>query len=1020
MPMIVFTRPHRPLPLYSLLRLVVPLAGLAWLLLVTASLAQPKDKVADSLQTLLANRPQADTTRVKLLLELATHCSNDAQCLRQLAQEAWRLSGQLGYEAGQARALVQIGIAYEKIGNISQALACGQRVLRLPVTGHNPRLQAEALNLIGMVYKNQGQYAQALAYQLQSLKAAEQADAKRLVANAVGNIGLIYADLGDWPQAMAYDLRALKLLEQLDRKTHILLVRANIGDLYRRMGNYPKALAFDQQALTMALAQNNRLVEGIASSNLADVYELQGQYGPALTRAHQALTLAKAIDKPGLIAWCWQVLARVHLHTNRPDSARFYGLRSLQLARQSGLRASIRDVGLVLAQTYTRQQDYAKAYRYQRLFTTYQDSLASEDTRNQVGKLQFQYELDKKEAAIALLTKDKTIRAETARRQRQLLIAFVVGLGLVVVLALVLWRNNRTQQRANTQIEQDKKIIEEQAQALQRLNEIKSRFFANISHEFRTPLTLILGPIEQAVQEYAHDTRFSLIQRNANRLLSLINQLLDLSKLEAGQLRTEPEPGDIATFFRILASSFHSLAESRTIRFTFTQNEEERQALFDRDKLEKIVTNLLANAIKFTPAGKEVRMSVQYARTGMGRVQFTVEDTGIGMAPQQLPHIFDRFYQGSVLTADGRTTPPYEGTGIGLALVSELVKVLKGTIDVVSTEGLGTTFTVTLPLADVLSDSRTDTTFDNGKEFVRLYSANAGAVATQTTAIGSGTPVLSVRGTDNTASVELSPTSENVLLIIDDNVDIRAYVRSIFENNYHIIEAVDGQDGLEKATASLPNVVICDLMMPRLDGFGFCKALKSGEATSHIPVVMLTARATVEDRIEGFELGADDYLTKPFNRAEIQARVRNLVEQRQRLYRRFALVTPEGPAILEGTEPTPVRLAAEQQFLDRLTAVVMGQLDNTTLSVETLAEAVHMSRVQLHRKLRALANTTPSDFIRYIRLTQATQLLQAGDQSVTQVAYAVGFDNLSYFAKVFQERYGVLPSRWGKASSSAT
>lgn len=1016
--MIVSTRSDRPIPLYSLPRLVVPLAGLAWLLLVTAGFAQPKNQALDSLQTLLTSHPQADTTRVKLLLELCTQCSSDAQRLRQLAREAWRLSGQLGYETGQAEALVQIGIAYEKVGNLSQALACGQRLLKLPVTGHNPRLQAEAFNLIGMVYKDQGQYAQALAYQLRSLKAAEQADARRLVTNAVGNIGLIYADLGDWPQAMAYDLRALKLLEQLGRKTHILLVRANIGDLYRRMGNYPKALAFDYQALRMAQAQNNRLVEGIATSNLADVYELQGQYGPALTQAHQALTLAKAIDKPGLIAWCWQVLARVHLHNNRLDSARFYGLRSLQLARQSGLRASIRDVGLILAQTYARQQDYANAYRHQWLFTTYQDSLASENTRNQVSKLQFQYELDKKEASIALLTKDKTLRAETARRQRQLLIAFVIGLVLVVVLALVLWRNNRTQQRANTQIEQDKKIIEEQAQALQRLNEIKSRFFANISHEFRTPLTLILGPIEQAVEDYAHDTRFPLIQRNANRLLSLINQLLDLSKLEAGQLRTEPEPGDIATFFRMLASSFHSLAESRHIRFTFTQNEEECQALFDRDKLEKIVTNLLANAFKFTPAGNEVRMSVLYGQ--VGRVLLIVEDTGIGIAPQQLPHIFDRFYQGSVFPVDGQTNQPYEGTGIGLALVNELVKVLGGTIYVVSTEGVGTTFTVALPLSDVVEVRGTDTTSDNGSGFSKLYSANTSAVAKQTTTIGSGTPVLTVPRMDNTASAELSTTSENVLLIIDDNADIRAYVRSIFEGDYHIIEAVDGQDGLEKATASLPNVVICDLMMPRLDGFGFCKALKRGEATSHIPVVMLTAKATVEDRIEGFGLGADDYLTKPFNRAEIQARVRNLVEQRQRLYRHFTLDTPEGPAIPEGTEPTPVRLAAEQQFLERLTAVVMGQLDNTTLSVETLAEALNMSRVQLHRKLKALTNTTPSDFIRHIRLGQATQLLQAGDQSVTQVAYAVGFDNLSYFAKVFQERYGVLPSKWGKESTPLT
>ncbi|RIV17290.1 hybrid sensor histidine kinase/response regulator [Fibrisoma montanum] len=596
----------------------------------------------------------------------------------------------------------------------------------------------------------------------------------------------------------------------------------------------------------------------------------------------------------------------------------------------------------------------------------------------------------------------------------------------LVALTALAWQFYRFQKQ-RWQLEQRVVFEQQAAGRLAELDALKTQFFANISHEFRTPLTLILGPIEQAVQEYAHDARFPLIQRNAQRLLSLINQLLDLSKLEAGQLRPEPEPGDLAGFFRILASSFTSLAESRKVRFIFVQNESERQALFDRDKLEKIVSNLLSNAFKFTPSGNEVKMTVHYPRLGQsGVLQCTIEDTGIGIAPQYLPYIFERFYQGPVRTVEGQTNHdggdaayrprPYEGTGIGLALVHELVKVIGGSIDVVSTENVGTTFIVTMPVSDVLPARGT------------ASPANANVPAEKSPQISSGMPVLSVPQTDSTEPDGLSSTSENVLLIIDDNDDIRAYVRSVFAADYQIIEAVDGQDGLEKATASLPDIVICDLMMPRLDGFGFCRALKTGEATSHIPVVMLTAKATVEDRIEGFDLGADDYLTKPFYRAEIQARVRNLVSQRQRLFQRFAAratpqTTPaptETRAVAGQPEPAkPALLAAEQKFLDRLKAVVLQHLDNTEFTVETLAEAVNMSRAQLHRKLRAVANTTPTDFIRHIRLAHAAQLLQAGDQSVTQVAYAVGFDNLSYFAKVFQERYGVLPSQWGKESASS-
>ncbi|MFD2572637.1 7TM-DISM domain-containing protein [Spirosoma soli] len=535
---------------------------------------------------------------------------------------------------------------------------------------------------------------------------------------------------------------------------------------------------------------------------------------------------------------------------------------------------------------------------------------------------------------------------------------------------------------------------------LQELDAVKTQFFANISHEFRTPLTLILGPLTDLKQRFPAEPILTLVERNGQRLLSLINQLLDLSKLEAGQLRAEPKQDDMAAFFRTLTSSFRSLADSRQIRFTVNQNMQACPASFDVDKLEKITTNLLANAFKFTPSGNEVRMSVHYEPSGQPeRVKLTVADTGIGIAPEHAAHIFERFYQ-----VDGRANRSYEGTGIGLALVHELVKVLGGTIDVASTEGVGTTFVVTLPLVTV--DTLAPRTM-------------APPIPVELPGWSALSPGREVEPT----GAEPSLATDNVLLIIDDNADIRTYARSIFGGEYQILEAVDGQEGFEKATASLPNLVICDLMMPRLDGFGFCKALKSQEATSHIPVIMLTAKATVEDRIEGFMLGADDYLTKPFHRAELQARVRNLILQRQRLYQRFTTATPElveninVSTLVEPLElPQPGLLKTEQAFLDRLKAVVLQHLDQTDFTVEILAEAVNMSRVQLHRKLKALTNLTTTEFIRHTRLTVATELLRKGDQNVTQVALAVGFDNLSYFAKVFQEQHGVTPSQYSRVT----
>ncbi len=584
--------------------------------------------------------------------------------------------------------------------------------------------------------------------------------------------------------------------------------------------------------------------------------------------------------------------------------------------------------------------------------------------------------------------------------------AYLLYAGVLLILGWVLYRF----QKQRFLLQQQVRFEHKEASRLAELDALKTQFFTNISHEFRTPLTLILGPIEQAVQDYAQDVRFTLIQRNANRLLSLINQLLDLSKLEAGQLRPEPERGDMAVFFRILASSFESLAQSRRVQFLFAQNKSTCLADFDRDKVEKIISNLLSNAFKFTPAGEQVRMSVQFPESGSpDTVQVIIEDTGIGIAADTLPRIFERFYQRSANAVEGQANRSYGGTGIGLALVNELVQVLNGHIGVTSTEGVGTLFTITLPITVI---ETADIPGLPGLNPAQLSGQPAHTLTVETP-VATYAPALT------------DPLTENILLIIDDNADVRAYIRSIFEADYQIIEAEDGQEGLEHATTTLPNIVICDLMMPRLDGFGFCRALKTQEATSHIPVVMLTAKATVEDRIEGFGLGADDYMTKPFNRAEIQARVRNLVQQRQRLYQRF--VTNLIPAATNHTPVTnaaepirPALLVAEQKFLDRLSAVVLQHLDNTDFSVETLAETVNMSRTQLHRKLKAIANTTATNFIRDIRLNKAADLLAEGEETVSQVAYAVGFDSLSYFAKVFQERFGVLPSQYSKNSASTT
>ncbi|OIN56680.1 hybrid sensor histidine kinase/response regulator [Arsenicibacter rosenii] len=531
-------------------------------------------------------------------------------------------------------------------------------------------------------------------------------------------------------------------------------------------------------------------------------------------------------------------------------------------------------------------------------------------------------------------------------------------------------------------LQQQVAFEQQEAGRLAGLDALKTRFFTNISHEFRTPLTLILGPLSNRRHKQPGEAELSMMEHNGRRLLALINQVLDLSKLEAGNMQVETVAVDVASFIRTLTSSYVSLAAGKSIQFEFDRNPAPCWVYADRDKLEKILTNLLSNAFKFTPPGGTVQMEVAW-RPENSRLELTVSDTGIGIPAAQLPKIFDRFYQ-----AGNGERRAHGGTGIGLALVQELVTVLKGTVSVTSTEGQGTTFRVMLPLPPAPGS--------NERPVVSVWPDEA-------------LTELACAPSDTTA--QAGAASEKILLIIDDNADIRTFLRSVFAGDYVIMEAEDGLQGLQKATEVTPDLVICDLMMPHLDGFGFCRILKTQVATSHIPVVMLTAKATVEDRIEGFGLGADDYLTKPFDATEIRVRVKNLIRQRERLAQYYQ--SHPGPLPVTVAEPVSEQLIlTENNFLEQVQTLVDSNMADSTFDVEQLSRQLNLSPRQLVRKLKTLTGQTTVEFIRNRRLERSAVLIRQGTLSVSEVAFAVGFESLSYFTRSFQEKYGVLPSAY--------
>ena len=554
-------------------------------------------------------------------------------------------------------------------------------------------------------------------------------------------------------------------------------------------------------------------------------------------------------------------------------------------------------------------------------------------------------------------------------------IAYLLFLGEIFVFVIFLGGIFRSaEQKLNFSIEQNSRLKE--------LDNLKTSFFANISHEFRTPLTLILSPLKDLRREFPERDIFRVMQQNAERLLALINQLLDLSKLEAGKMDMQLQRSDLAQFLNYLFASFESLGQNKKILFQYEQSQLNYIADFDQDKIEKVVTNLLSNAFKFTPPNGRVQVRVDYQKT---QLLLKVQDFGIGIDPQRLPRIFDRFYQAD--SGDNRT---YEGTGIGLALVKELVQVMKGSINVESKVGEGSIFTVMLPMLE-------ESEAPKGQVVVPINMPKEQALLVEELPME-------------------NPTNDGkeVLLIVEDNPELRAYIREIFAPHYYLLEASDGQEGLEKAIEELPDVVICDLMMPRLDGFGFCKAMKNNELTNHIPIIMLTAKATLTDRLEGLELGADDYLSKPFDREELQVRVRNLIKQRQVLLQKYTKnKASELAQKSQVEEETALKNRInDEQFMQHCHEVLMQHLGESGFDVERFAEAMNVSAVQLRRKLKASTGQGVIEYLRNFRLEKAAEMLANKTETVSEVAYKVGFESLSYFSKMFFEKYEKSPSDW--------
>ncbi|QHV95313.1 hybrid sensor histidine kinase/response regulator transcription factor [Spirosoma endbachense] len=980
--------------------------------LASPQLAIAQQSKRDSLDNLLKHAGP-DTNRVLLLTKaVGVYYTYNPQQAKKYADEAMQLAQKLGYGRGIGRSYISLGIYHWFQGNYQTAMHYTKKAIPYFEELKDEDGLASAYGNIGINYKGMGDFSRATEYSFKSLKLWEKVGNQARIAYLLNNIGVLLKGQQKYDQALYYLRQSYTKSEGIE-PNHQAGVLVNMGSICIVTKDYPKAISYLIQARTRYAALNEPSGLVICDNNLGETYARLGQYAKAEMFLQRALQLGNQLNDKDDIMGILLALGDIRLKTSRAAESFAYFDKVYVLASESkdNEKRLIVYKGLETANAQTG--NFAKAYQFLSKWVALNDSVFGVENAKKIARIQAEYQSEKKQAEIELLKKDQQVSRLWRNSIGTGLLALLLIAGLVVSRQRlkihsdqVLLDQSKLVAEKNSQLEIQTHLLEnqavtltEQAHQLQELDAVKSRFFTNITHEFRTPLTLIMGTLSAKMYELTtrpettlHKNEATVMQRNAQRLLRLINQLLDLAKLESGRLDLQTQTGDLRPLLNVVSALFSSLASQRHIRLSVHLSPFPLPVSHDPDQLEKVMTNLLSNAFKFTPDGGEITLSggpVQVHEQDF--VELTVDDSGIGVAPDQATQVFERFYQG---TAPQQDRQP--GTGVGLSLVKEIVELHGGTIRIDPKSTPGARIVVCLPMATLTTPA---------SELAATESTPNPVVLDTSFEVDDSLPIaeseataLQISSPDQTTMSQLP-----LLLIVDDNDDIRQFIREQMKRTYRVLERENGQLGLLAAQENLPDLIISDWMMPDMDGIEFCQRIKTDERTNHIPFILLTALATQDKRLTGLETGADDYLTKPFDARELLLRTQNLIASRQMLHDRFSREIRVQPQDITVT-------SADEKFLTRIIRIVEENMSNPEFNVEQFGREVGLSRMQLHRKLLSLTGQSSGDFIRLMRLKRAGQLLEGRAGNVSEIAYGVGFNSLSYFTKCFREQFGVLPS----------
>lgn len=789
-----------------------------------------------------------------------------------------------------------------------------------------------------------------------------------ILSNSLGAIAKIYIQSGYLDRGLEYLNKSVEVAELTNYVPGVVYSNEMYGIVEKEKGNLDKAEYYFTIALAEAEKRKDFIYYAHNLTNLSKIDIARGDYLLAEDKVRSAMKLYTDVDDQVSISNCNLLLAEINIGKENYKEAKHYLNKAWEeaefLDEVDYMKKYYGNVVMLNEATAT----YSQAYFAQKKL----DSLNAlqKDLENDIAFFELERKVSdaRDKAVLDKLNSEKQLIEQRQVNQRNILLA---GLGFVSLAAFSLFILYRNRNKTN--------------QKLKEIDLLKSNFFANISHEFRTPLTLISSPLEKHLESKKLSAKdredFELIQRSSGRLLSLVDQLLDLSRLEAGKYRLRVGQGDLGTFIKAIAESFKFPAREKDLSYEI-KVEVLNNAWYDADAIEKIVTNLLSNAIKYTE--KQGTVSLRLSQSN-GTADLIVQNAPTDMDPGSIQKLFKRFYQ---------KDPHAEGAGIGLSLVKELTERMRGTVTVDPIKPDGVEFRLQFPVSRKAFKQ---------EEFTEAGTQRSPFERDKIPDIPIHSEARTFRDPD-----ELS--DRDILLIVEDNADLRKLVRDEFGGEFEVIEASNGHQGIEQALTHIPDLVISDIMMPIMDGFELLSSLKGDERTSHVPIILLTAKAGEEDQYKGLSTGADAYVTKPFKMKLLKTRVHKLIESRKKLRDRYSqevVLKPKDIAITN----------LDEQFLERVQEVLELKLTESDFNVQEFSDAVGMSRMQLHRKLKALTGLSASEFVRSQRLKLAASLLIKSDANVSQIGYEVGFNDPSYFTKCFKEAYGVSPSEYSKKKS---